>query len=78
MPYMSVTLEVSKLSGWLNAPAKENIRYMAVTRVVSKLSGWLNDDAICRASGARHTGWQAGEGGRPRRKQRAGKGSTAD
>ena len=45
MPLMSVTLEVSKLSGWSNAPALRNIRPMFVTLEVSKLSGWLNADA---------------------------------
>ena len=34
---MSVTLEVSKLSGWLNADAPENIAYMVVTLEVSQL-----------------------------------------
>ena len=42
---MLVTLEVSKLSGWLNADALENIRCIVVTLEVSKLSGWLNADA---------------------------------
>ena len=42
---MIVTLEVSKLSGWLNAPAVWNIAYMLVTPEVSKLSGWLNANA---------------------------------
>ena len=52
---------------------------MFVTLEVSKLSGWLNTDAYCRESkgghavGARYTGQQSGGGGRPRRKQRAGK-----
>ena len=34
---MSVTLEVSKLSGWLNAEAPQNIWYMLVTPEVSQL-----------------------------------------
>eukprot|EP00964_Phaeocystis_antarctica_P041074 scaffold23484_cov46-Phaeocystis_antarctica.AAC.2 len=42
---MSVTLDVSKLSGWLNALASRNIWRMVVTLEVSKLSGWLNADA---------------------------------
>ena len=42
---MLVTLEVSKLSGWLNADAPENMPYMFVTLEASKLSGWLNADA---------------------------------
>ena len=42
---MSMTLEVSKLSGWLNALALMNIWYIVVTLEVSKLSGWLNADA---------------------------------
>ena len=50
MSYMFLTLEVSKLSGWLNADAALNIRYMLVTLEVSKLSGWLNADALCRES----------------------------
>ena len=46
MRSMYVTLEVSKLSGWLNADAPSNISYMFVTLEVSKLSGWLNADAL--------------------------------
>ena len=42
---MFVTLEVSKLSGWLNADALRNIKPMSVTIEVSKLSGWLNAKA---------------------------------
>jgi len=42
---MLVTLDVSKLSGWLNADATKNMRAMSVTLDVSKLSGWLNADA---------------------------------
>ena len=38
---MVVTLDVSKLRGWLNAAAW-NIWVMSVTLDVSKLSGWLN------------------------------------
>ena len=46
MPYISVTLEVSKLSGWLNADAWKNMASMFVTlEVLLKLSGWLNADA---------------------------------
>eukprot|EP00964_Phaeocystis_antarctica_P045211 scaffold26016_cov65-Phaeocystis_antarctica.AAC.2 len=52
---MFVTLEVSKLSGWLNADAPWNIAYMVVTLKVSKLSGWLNADACCRESNGGHT-----------------------
>ena len=43
---MLVTLDVSKLSGWLNAFAPLNIHSMVVTRDVSKLSGWLNFHAV--------------------------------
>ena len=46
MPYMVVTLEVSKLSGWSNTDAPANIWYMLVTLEVSKRSGWLNADAL--------------------------------
>ena len=42
---ISVTLDVSRLSGWLNADADLNIRPMFVTLDVSRLSGWLNADA---------------------------------
>ena len=45
MPYMAVTLDVSRLSGWLNADAELNIQLMSVTLDVSRLSGWLNTDA---------------------------------
>ena len=119
---MSVTLEVSKLSGWLNADgdAEENISLMPVTLEVSKLSGRLNAYASCagskegacgswrdagRTAGGRgvlaatqaartrrvqlKAAWghdlgrgaeyrEAGGGGRPRCKRRAGEGSTAD
>jgi len=47
MAAMSVTLEVSQLSGWLNTE-KGNIWVMSVTLDVSQLSGWLNADAPCR------------------------------
>ena len=47
---MFVTLEVSKLSGWLNTNAQENMKDMSVTLDVSKLSGWLNTDASCRVA----------------------------
>jgi len=50
MRLMSVTLDMSKLSGWLNAQASENMRLMVVTLEVSKLSGWLNAVATCRGS----------------------------
>ena len=39
---MFVTLEVSKLSGWLNTDARQNMEPMSLTLDVSKLSGWLN------------------------------------
>ena len=42
---MSVTLDVSRLSGWLNADAELNMVRMLVTLDVSRLSGWLNADA---------------------------------
>ena len=45
---MVVTLDVSKLSGWLNADAPLNMLFTAVTLDVSKLSGWLNASAFCR------------------------------
>ena len=45
-----MTLEVSKLSGWLNAAAPWNMDRMFVTLEVSKLSGWLNLYAVCRES----------------------------
>ena len=59
MPFIFVTLEVSKLSGWLNADA-------------------CQDSKEGHTCGARYAGRQAGGGGRPRRTQRAGEGSTAD
>ena len=55
IPNIFVTLEVSQLSGWLNAPALTNIRNMFVTLEVSKLSGWLNVYASCRESKGGHT-----------------------
>ena len=45
MAYMSVTLDVSRLSGWLNTDAEWNMPYMVVTLDVLRLSGWLNADA---------------------------------
>eukprot|EP00964_Phaeocystis_antarctica_P046651 scaffold26979_cov53-Phaeocystis_antarctica.AAC.2 len=45
---MLVTLDVSKLSGWLNADARMNMEPMVMTLDVSRLSGWLNADASCR------------------------------
>ena len=51
---MLVTLEVSKLSRWLNALAYWNMYCMFVTLEVSKLSGWLNADAYCRESNGGH------------------------
>ena len=48
MELMSVTLDVLRLSGWLNTDAKLNMESMSVTLDVSRLSGWLNDDASCR------------------------------
>ena len=52
---MVVTLDVLKLSGWLNADAPLNIWPMFVTLDVSKLSDWLNADAPCRESKGGHT-----------------------
>merc|ERR1740139_1126096 len=43
---MSVTLEMSKLSGWLNDTAYWNIWDMSVTLEVTKLSGWSNSTAL--------------------------------
>ena len=54
---MLMTLDVLRLSGWLNADAlvpveglkvKEKNLSIVVTLDVSKLSGWLNADASCR------------------------------
>ena len=42
---MSVTLDVSKLSGWSNADAYQNMKLMSVTLDVSTLSGWLKAEA---------------------------------
>ena len=36
---MLVTLDVSRLSGWLKVVAKKNMACMLVTRAVSKVSG---------------------------------------
>ena len=48
MLVMVVTLDVSRLSGWLNTDAESNMLCMVVTLDVSRLSGWLNADARCR------------------------------
>ena len=48
IPLMSVTLEVLKVSAWLNTVASANILPMFVTLDVSKVSGWLNAFAPCR------------------------------
>ena len=45
---MSVTLDVSKLSGWLNTYTRLNIMYVVVTLDVSKFSGWLYAYAYCQ------------------------------
>ena len=45
MAPMLVTLDVSRLSGWLNADASLNMPHMLLTLDVSRLSGWLNADA---------------------------------
>jgi hypothetical protein len=37
IPIMAVTLDVSKLSGWLNARAAPNMKFMSVTLEVSQL-----------------------------------------
>merc|ERR1740124_1297160 len=42
MDFMVVTLDGSKLSGWLNADAPKNMLSIVVTLDVSKLRGWLN------------------------------------
>eukprot|EP00964_Phaeocystis_antarctica_P113084 scaffold77173_cov56-Phaeocystis_antarctica.AAC.1 len=84
MSPMFVTLEVSKLSGWLNTDAPASMKSMLVTLEVSMLSGWLNADAPCRESkgghmvrgeAGREAAEAAGDGGA---KQRAGEGSSAD
>ena len=60
------------------------MRFMFVTLEVSTLSGWLNALADCRESNRGHTvrvkvrAGRREDGGRPRCKQRAGEGSTAD
>ena len=46
-----MTLDVLKLSGWLNEIAYCNIWDMSVTLDVSMLSGWLNDTAYCQVRG---------------------------
>ena len=51
MPHMSVTLEMSKLSGWLNADAPLNMLRMEGTLEVSTLSGWLNGGEAGRDAG---------------------------
>eukprot|EP00964_Phaeocystis_antarctica_P135919 scaffold100326_cov51-Phaeocystis_antarctica.AAC.3 len=50
---MSVTLDVSRLSGCLKAFAPQNMPNMSVTLDVSKLSGLLKFDASCGARGGR-------------------------
>ena len=45
MDTMLATLDVSRLSGWLNADAPSNMDAMLATLDVSRLSGWLNADA---------------------------------
>ena len=42
---MLVTLDVSRLSGWLKAAAESNMKPMFVTLDVSRLSGWLKAEA---------------------------------
>ena len=42
---MSMTRDVSKLSGWLKADAEPNMSYINVTLDVSRLSGWLKANA---------------------------------
>ena len=64
---MVVTLDVSKLSGWLNPLALLNMKLMSVTLDVSRVSGWLNSGAPCRAEmrayeAGRGAGLEAGEG----------------
>ena len=62
MPRMDLTLEVSKLSGWLNADA-----YCRESKGGHTIR--------CVGRGADR---QAGGGGRPRRTQRAGEGAAVD
>eukprot|EP00964_Phaeocystis_antarctica_P031200 scaffold17666_cov66-Phaeocystis_antarctica.AAC.5 len=50
---MLVTLDVSKLSGWLNT-VSHSMQYMFVTLDVSRLSGWLNAAPACRESKEGH------------------------
>ena len=76
MEEMSVTLDVSKLSGSLNADAHANMCVMSVTLDVSKLSGWLNADACRVKRGSRgggatcgQAGGRVGRGGRWRKQQ---------
>ena len=45
---MSVTLDVSRLSDWLNPLVYMNIARIFVTLDVSRLSGWLNASILCR------------------------------
>ena len=45
MPLMSSTLDVSRLSGWLNVDAEKNMEPIVLTLDVSRLSGWSNTDA---------------------------------
>ena len=45
---MLVTLDVSKVSGWLKTAAELNMLFMSVTLEVSKLSGRLNACVFCR------------------------------
>ena len=56
---MVVTLDVSKLSGWLNPLALLNMKLMSVTLDVSRVSGWLNSGAPCRAE---RRAYEAGRG----------------
>ena len=55
-------LDVSKLSGWLNAVASLNIQPMSVTLDVSRLSGWLNAEAPCQVTRRHVEGDTLGEG----------------
>ena len=48
MPNIELTLDKSKLSGWLKADAWLNMAIMLVALDVSRLRGWLNEDASCR------------------------------
>ena len=77
---MLMTLDVSKLSGWLNADAERNISPMLVTLDVSRFSGWLNACAYCQVKegsigrrGDMRAGRREGVGRRQRCKQRAGR-----